>query len=173
MADQRAVDGALAQGVSAIESTYNDLQGHFRRLEGDLSTIGSSWQGSASVQFTQLMPQWQDNAAKVNQALRPVRDADRRLKMDCQVYYGALDGAAADIKSGAANLQGCLDDLENTLNQLRSSWEGQAQEAYNAAQVKWNQGLEGLKDVLSRTSAAVDSARSNYQQTDQASAARF
>ncbi len=55
MADQRAVDGALAQGVSAIESTYNDLQGHFRRLEGDLSTIGSSWQGSASVQFTQLM----------------------------------------------------------------------------------------------------------------------
>ena len=45
MADQRAVDGALAQGVSAIESTYNDLQGHFRRLEGDLSTIGSSWQG--------------------------------------------------------------------------------------------------------------------------------
>ena len=93
--------------------------------------------------------------------------------MDFQVNYGALDGAAADIKSGAANLQGCLDDLENTLNQLRSSWEGQAQEAYNAAQVKWNQGLEGLKDVLSRTSAAVDSARSNYQQTDQSNAARF
>ena len=93
--------------------------------------------------------------------------------MDFQVNYGALDGAAADIKSGAANLQACLDDLENTLNQLRSSWEGQAQEAYNAAQVKWNQGLEGLKDVLTRTSAAVDSARSNYQQTDQASAARF
>ena len=93
--------------------------------------------------------------------------------MDFQVNYGALDGAAADIKSGASNLQGCLDDLENTLNQLRSSWEGQAQEAYNAAQVKWNQGLEGLKDVLSRTSAAVDAARSNYQQTDPASAARF
>ncbi len=68
--------------------------------------------------------------------------------MDFQVNYGALDGAAADIKTGASNLQGCLDDLENTLNQLRSSWEGQAQEAYNAAQVKWNQGLEGLKDVL-------------------------
>ena len=93
--------------------------------------------------------------------------------MDFQVNYGALDGAAADIKSGASNLQGCLDDLENTLNQLRSSWEGQAQEAYNAAQVKWNQGLEGLKDVLRRTSAAVDSARSNYQSTDQSNAARF
>ena len=93
--------------------------------------------------------------------------------MDFQVNYAALNSAAADIKTGASNLQSCLDDLENTLNQLRSSWEGQAQEAYNAAQVQWNQGLDGLKDVLTRTSAAVDSARSNYQQTDQASAARF
>lgn len=93
--------------------------------------------------------------------------------MDFQVSYGALDGAAADIKTGANNLQNCLDDLENTLNQLRSSWEGKTQEAYDAAQRQWNQGLEGLKDVLTRTSNAVDSARSNYQQTDQSNAARF
>ena len=93
--------------------------------------------------------------------------------MDFQVNYGALDGAAADIKTGANNLQNCLDDLENTLNQLRSSWEGKTQEAYDTAQRQWNQGLEGLKDVLTRTSAAVDSARDNYQSTDQSNAARF
>ena len=93
--------------------------------------------------------------------------------MDFQVNYGALDGAAADIKTGANNLQNCLDDLEQTLNQLRSSWEGKTQEAYDTAQRQWNQGLEGLKDVLTRTSNAVDSARSNYQQTDQSNAARF
>ena len=93
--------------------------------------------------------------------------------MDFQVNYGALDGAAADIKTGANTLQNCLDDLENTLNQLRSSWEGKTQEAYDTAQRQWNQGLEGLKDVLTRTSNAVDSARSNYQQTDQSNAARF
>ena len=93
--------------------------------------------------------------------------------MDFQVNYGALDGAAADIKTGANNLQNCLDDLENTLNQLRSSWEGKTQAAYDTAQRQWNQGLEGLKDVLTRTSNAVDSARSNYQQTDQSNAARF
>ena len=93
--------------------------------------------------------------------------------MDFQVNYGALDGAAADIKTGANNLQNCLDDLEGTLNKLRSNWEGKTQEAYDAAQRQWNQGLEGLKDVLTRTSNAVDSARSNYQQTDQSNAARF
>ena len=39
--------------------------------------------------------------------------------------------------------------------------------------MKWNEGLDGLKDVLDRTSNAVDTANSNYQQTDQANANRF
>ena len=74
MADQRAAEGALQQGFTAVESTKSEIDGHLSRLEGDLSTIGSSWQGSASVQFTQLMQQWQDNAAKVNQALQELAD---------------------------------------------------------------------------------------------------
>ena len=93
--------------------------------------------------------------------------------MDFQVNYAALDAAAADINTGAANLEAALDELEQILNQLRSSWEGKTQEAYDTAQRQWNQGLEGLKDVLRRTSSAVDSARSNYQTTDQSNAARF
>ena len=92
---------------------------------------------------------------------------------DQQVNYSALDAAAADIRSGSSYLQSCIDDLESTLNRLRASWEGAAQEAYDAAQVKWNEGLDGLKDVLDRTSNAVDTANSNYQQTDQANANRF
>lgn len=93
--------------------------------------------------------------------------------MDFQVNYGTLEIAAADIKNGANNLQNCLDHLVDTLNKLRSNWEGQTQEAYEAAQRQWNEGLDGLRDVLSRTSAAVDSARDNYQATDQSNAARF
>lgn len=93
--------------------------------------------------------------------------------MDFQVNYAVLEAAAADINTGAANLEAALDNLEQLLNQLRSNWEGQTQEAYEEAQRRWNQGLEGLKDVLRRTSSAVDAARSNYQTTDQSNAARF
>ena len=93
--------------------------------------------------------------------------------MDFQVNYAALDAAAADINTGAANLEAALDELEQILNQLRSSWEGQTQEAYDEAQRRWNQGLEGLKDVLRRTSSAVDAARTNYHTPDQSTAARF
>ena len=74
MADQRAAEGALKQGVAAVESTKADIDSHLKRLEGDLSTIGSSWQGAASVQFSSLMAQWQENAAKVNQALQDLAD---------------------------------------------------------------------------------------------------
>ncbi len=163
MADQRAAEGALKQGFAAVESTKADIDSHLKRLEGDLSTIGSSWQGAASVQFSSLMTQWQENAAKVNQALQDLADNLRATDSSME----------ANESTGAANLQNCLDDLEQTLNQLRSSWEGQTQEAYDVAQRQWNQGLEGLKDVLRRTSSAVDSARSNYQTTDQSNAARF
>ena len=100
MADQRAVDGALAQGVSAIESTYNDLQGHFRRLEGDLSTIGSSGQGSAPGQFTQLMQQWQDNAAKVNEALQELADNLRGTDKAMQANEADTEGSFAQILGG-------------------------------------------------------------------------
>ncbi len=65
--------------------------------------------------------------------------------MDFQVNYAALDALPLTSTAGAANLQNCLDDLEQTLNQLRSSWEGQTQEAYDVAQRQWNQGLRGLK----------------------------
>ena len=100
MADQRAVDGALAQGVSAIESTYNDLQGHFRRLEGDLSTIGSSWQGAASVQFSSLMTQWQENAAKVNQALQDLADNLRATDSSMEANESETENSFAQLLGG-------------------------------------------------------------------------
>lgn len=101
MADQRAEEGALPKGVQAIESTYADLQGHFSRLEGDLSTIGSSWQGTASVQFSQLMQQWQENAKKVNQALQELADNLRGT-------HQAMEANESDTESSFSQLLGGL-----------------------------------------------------------------
>lgn len=101
MADQRAEDGALPKGVQAIESTYADLQGHFSRLEGDLSTIGSSWQGAASAQFTQLMQQWQENARKVNEALQELADKLRGT-------HQSMEANESDTESSFSQLLGGL-----------------------------------------------------------------
>lgn len=74
MADQRAAEGALKQGFAAVESTKKDIDGHLARLRGDLSTVRDSWQGAAAMQFQSLMDQWDENAAKVNQALQDLAD---------------------------------------------------------------------------------------------------
>ena len=112
MADQRAEDGALPKGVQAIESTYADLQGHFSRLEGDLSTIGSSWQGAASVQFTQLMQQWQDNARKINEALqenaRKVNEALQELADKLRGTHQSMEAKESDTESSFSQLLGGL-----------------------------------------------------------------
>ena len=101
MADQRAAEGALKQGFAAVESTKADIDSHLKRLEGDLSTIGSSWQGAASVQFTQLMQQWQDNARKINEALQELADNLRGT-------HQSMEANEADTKSTFSQLLGGL-----------------------------------------------------------------
>ena len=74
MADQRLADKALIEGHAAVESTKRDIDGHLKRLEGDLSTVRGSWQGAAATQFESLMAQWNENAEKVNRALQDLAD---------------------------------------------------------------------------------------------------
>jgi len=100
MADQRAVDGARTPRAPAFAPPYPARRAPSRPREGDLSTIGSSWQGSASVQFTQLMQQWQDNAAKVNQALQELADNLRGTDKAMQANEADTEGSFAQILGG-------------------------------------------------------------------------
>ena len=58
------------------------------------------WQGAASVQFTQLMQQWQDNAAKVNQALQELADNLRGTDKAMQANEADTEGSFAQILGG-------------------------------------------------------------------------
>ena len=100
MADQRAAEGALKQGVAAVESTKADIDSHLKRLEGDLSTIGSSWQGAASVQFSSLMAQWQENAAKVNQALQDLADNLRATDSSMEANESETENSFSQLLGG-------------------------------------------------------------------------
>ena len=100
MSDQRAAEGALKQGFAAVESTKADIDSHLKRLEGDLSTIGSSWQGAASVQFSSLMTQWQENAAKVNQALQDLADNLRATDSSMEANESETENSFAQLLGG-------------------------------------------------------------------------
>ena len=93
--------------------------------------------------------------------------------MDLKVNYGSLSTASSDLNSGATAIQSTLDNMDAELQQLRSHWEGDAQEAYLVAKQQWTEGMTGMRDVLAQISTLVESANQSYSSTDSANAARF
>ncbi len=93
--------------------------------------------------------------------------------MELRVNHGALDGASGDLAAGAANIQSALDTMDAEPQQLKSNWEGDAQEAYQIAKARWTEGMNGMREVLAHISRMVAEANSVYQQTDRRGASRF
>ena len=93
--------------------------------------------------------------------------------MDLKVNYGSLSTASGDLGAGAAAIANSLESMDAELQQLRSNWEGDAQEAYLVAKQQWTDGMTGMRDVLAQISRMVDSANQSYNSTDTANAARF
>ena len=100
MADQRAVEGALREGYTAVGQTKEAIDGHLQRLRGDLEAVRSSWQGAASVQFSSLMAQWQENAAKVNQALQDLADNLRATDSSMEANESETENSFAQLLGG-------------------------------------------------------------------------
>lgn len=67
--DITAAEGALKAGADAIGQARADLTSELNKLEGQLSQIGSRWQGQGAVAFTQLMARWREDATKIVGAL--------------------------------------------------------------------------------------------------------
>ncbi|MDN6429868.1 MAG: WXG100 family type VII secretion target [Propionibacterium sp.] len=93
--------------------------------------------------------------------------------MDLKVNYGTLDGASQDLSTGATHIQGALDTMDQELQQLKSNWEGDAQQAYEVAKQRWTEGMNGMRDVLAKISQLVATANQSYNQTDHTNANRF
>lgn len=87
------------------------------------------------------------------------------------VQFGALQQASADCNAIAGNLEATLAELKSYLDQL--IWVGSARDAYNADQMKWNQGAEEIRGILSQISTNVATAEQTYSAAETANAGRF
>lgn len=79
------------------------------------------------------------------------------------VGFGALDTAAADIKTGGNQLATTLSELEGKLKALEADWDGDAKEAYRVAQVQWNTALTDMKSLLDSVGLTVSASNDAYQ----------
>ncbi|MDY0829889.1 WXG100 family type VII secretion target [Microbacterium sp. BG28] len=77
------------------------------------------------------------------------------------------------IRGGANGIKSQLETLESEVGKLRSSWNGEAQNAYDDAQRKWNQSLIALNTLLEQIAAKTEEISQGYVSTDRSAAGRF
>jgi WXG100 family type VII secretion target len=82
---------------------------------------------------------------------------------EIKVNFGSLSGGAAGIQANYRALVGSIEDLEQQLAPMVSTWTGDAQSAYFAQKQKWDQAAQAMSTILAQMGKAVDDAHSNYQ----------
>jgi WXG100 family type VII secretion target len=89
------------------------------------------------------------------------------------VDHGGLERTADDLMRGVDRIDARLDALARDLEPLRTSWVGLAQEAYLAAQVRWDAAIGEMRDLLRSTAADVRQANAAYAAADARAARSF
>ncbi len=89
------------------------------------------------------------------------------MSQPMEISYAALDQAADDVNKTGGELKALFDDLKSQLNPLISSWEGDGQAAYLAAQAEWDKGFDELNQLLAQIGGVLPQLREAYQSTEQ------
>ncbi|MFG2142476.1 WXG100 family type VII secretion target [Streptomyces sp. NPDC048650] len=82
------------------------------------------------------------------------------------VNFATIQQASQDVRGTANNIRQQLDDLEAGVKKIAASWEGAAQEGYQARQREWDQRAASLHSTLEAIAKALDQAAQNYQSTE-------
>jgi 6 kDa early secretory antigenic target len=77
------------------------------------------------------------------------------------------------IRSGAQGIAAELQTLEREVGALRASWDGEAQAAYDRAQLEWSKSLGQLQELLGTIATKTEQISSTYVSSDKSSAQRF
>ncbi|WP_026460187.1 WXG100 family type VII secretion target [Schaalia suimastitidis] len=93
--------------------------------------------------------------------------------MTLRVDFATVATTSADIASGAAKIENTMATMTRDLEILRTSWEGDAQQAYAAAKAQWDEGMSGMREVLASIAQMVDAAGQDYSSMDRRGAVRF
>ena len=90
-----------------------------------------------------------------------------------KVVHGGLDRAADDLMSVVGRIDARFQQLEQDVAPLRTSWVGDAQEAYWAAKRRWDGAIREMRDLLQRTSQQVTESNASYRAADARGARTF
>lgn len=83
-----------------------------------------------------------------------------------QVNIGDLQTASSQFNGKAAELEQLLQQVQNQIESLSSTWQGRAASDFVSLMAKWTTDVQGIRDVLGTVSQHLSQAASGYQETD-------
>lgn len=86
------------------------------------------------------------------------------------VTFAAVEQAAADTDSVAAQISQELQDLRTYLQPLVTTWEGNASGDWQSLQNRWNTSADDLNNILKQIASNLRIAASNYVNTENTNA---
>lgn len=90
-----------------------------------------------------------------------------------RVTYGAVEQTAADIERSAKELQAELDRIWSAVKRVSNSWEGEAHQAFQAAERQWNSRASHIQSTLHEVATKIRSGGADYRATDRRAAGFF
>ncbi|WP_030274775.1 WXG100 family type VII secretion target [Streptomyces sp. NRRL B-24484] len=82
------------------------------------------------------------------------------------VNFSTIQNASSEIRQTAQRIQSQLDELKSGVQRIASTWEGAAQEGYQARQAEWDNKAADLQQVLGQIATSLDNAAQSYQSTE-------
>jgi len=89
---------AMAQGAVKVDDAATQIQGHISSLRGEVDTMMGGWRGEAAASFVQVHDAFEQQATKINAALRRMHDALRGTHQT----YGTQEANQTQTLSGLA-----------------------------------------------------------------------
>lgn len=77
-----AEEGALLKGQRAVADAKQGIDGHTKKVRGQIQEMSGYWSGSAAGAFTQLMTSWDNETVKLNNILIQLENSMKDTETD-------------------------------------------------------------------------------------------
>ncbi|MFB7129534.1 WXG100 family type VII secretion target [Kitasatospora xanthocidica] len=86
------------------------------------------------------------------------------------VNFETVHHASEEVKASASRIDHLLNDLKGNVTRIASSWQGAAQEGYQAHQAQWDARAADLQKTCTQIATSLDQAAQSYRTTEDANA---
>lgn len=98
MAQYTTSQEAMAQGANKVDEAATQIQGHVSNLRSEVETMMGGWKGDAASSFVQVHEAFEQQANKINNALRQMHSA----LVSTHQTYGTQESNQTQTLSGLA-----------------------------------------------------------------------